>query len=84
MPERALIEKYEMTLGDFTLKFTMVMDGSAVMAKVANASVSRDLHIPDATWMIFQAHQINNSVKAAMASYYQTDVPQVVVQDFGR
>ncbi len=52
------------------------------MPRVANASVSRYLYVPDETCMSCLAHQVNNSMKALNASYCQTDVLQVVVQDF--
>ena len=45
----ALLEKYEYGLDVFMRGFTIVTDGAAVMARVANASVSRDIHRPDET-----------------------------------
>ena len=52
----ALLEKYEIGLDHFMKYFTMVTDSAAVMARVANASVSHDKHEPDETWMGCHAH----------------------------
>ena len=41
-----LREKYEIDLDDFMKEFTMVTDGAEVMARVANASKSRELYNP--------------------------------------
>ncbi len=47
----ALLDKYELSMDHFFRGFTIVTDGAAVMAKVANASVSRGIHTSDETWM---------------------------------
>ena len=43
----ALMEKYELSMDHFFCDFTIVTDGAAVMARVANVSVSREIHAPD-------------------------------------
>ena len=78
----ALLEKYEYSLDVFMRGFTMVTDGAAVMARVANASVSRDIHTPDETWMRCLAHLLNNTMKTVLLSHCKCNTLQVVAQDF--
>ncbi len=59
----ALVQKFETSLDQFMHRFTMVTDGAAVMAQVANASVSRDNYVPDGSWMSCMAHCLNNAIK---------------------
>ncbi len=67
----ALLDKYETTLHKFMRGFAMVTDGAAVMARVANASISRDIHAPDKTWMNFVEHLFNNLIRFVISSYCQ-------------
>ena len=64
--EDALRDKYGIELCHFMENFTMVSDGAAVMARVGNASVITDLHVPDETWVRCMAHLLNNAMKKAM------------------
>ena len=66
----------------FFLGFTIVTDGAAVMAKVANASVSRGIHAPDDTCMNCLAHSLNNIMKSALSSHCHSPNLDVVAQDF--
>ena len=50
-PNEAPLQNYEMSLYQFVLLNTMVTDDATVMARVANASVSRVIHIPDKIWL---------------------------------
>ena len=68
----ALLDKYETTLDTFMRDFAMVTDGAAVMARVANASVSRDINAPDETWMNCVAHFFNNRMRSVVSSYPQS------------
>ena len=47
----------------FARAFTMVEGGAAVMARVANALVSKEIHNPDETWMSCLADALNNVMK---------------------
>ncbi len=61
---------------------TVVIDGAAVMARVANVSVSRDIHVPDERWMKCIGHNRNNVMKSSMASYKDSLILQAVFQYF--
>ena len=63
-------------------EFTMVTDGTAAMGRVANASISRELHNPDETWMRCIAHVLNNAIKSVMTLCSKDDVLLTVLQDF--
>ena len=63
----ALLQNYNTLLDSFLKRFTTVTDEAAVMARVANASVSRKIHAPDENWMRCMAHVLNTSVKAVMS-----------------
>ena len=52
----------------FSRGFTIVTDGTAVMARVANALVWREIHAPSETWMNWMAHALNNVIKSVLAS----------------
>ncbi len=78
----ALISEYEMPLESLMKDFSMVMDGAAVMARVANSSVSREIQETDETWMSCLAHFLNNTMKSVLANTKGSSVLQVVVQDF--
>ena len=78
----ALVPKYGTTMDFFTKWFTMVTDSAAVMAKVAGASVSRDLHCPDETWMSCLAHMLNNTMKFVIANRWTNEVLGIVLPDF--
>ncbi len=62
--------------------FTMVTDGAAVMARVANASVSREIQEPDETWMSCMADTLNSTMRTVLATQCETSTLQVVVNDF--
>ncbi len=78
----ALVQKHETRLDQFMHGFSMVTDGAAVMAWVANASVSHDIHVPDESWMSCMAHCSNNAMKSVIATYCEGTILQIVVQDF--
>ena len=78
----ALVHKYGTTMDFFTKGFTMVTDSAAIITKVAGASVSRDLHCPDETWMGCLAHMLNNTMKFVIANRCTNDVLGIVLQDF--
>ena len=42
----ALSEKYEIALDDFMSDFTMAIDGATGMARLANASINREIYAP--------------------------------------
>ncbi len=48
------------------------------MARVENASVSREIHTPDETWMSCFVHILNNTMKTVLTSRCQSSVLQVV------
>ncbi len=73
-PGNALIAKYEISLESLTKDFIMVMGSAAVMVRVANASVSREIHKPDETWMSCAAHFLNNNMKAVLANTEELSV----------
>ena len=47
----ALVNKSSTTFDFFARGFTIVTDVEAVMAKIAGASVSKEIHVPDEAWM---------------------------------
>ncbi len=68
---------------DYILRgFTMVTDEAAVMARIAYASVSREIHQPDETWMSGMTRALNNTMKTVLATQCETPTLQVVVNDF--
>ena len=60
----------------------MVTDVAAVMARVANASVSREIHAPDETWMRCIAHFLYDSMKTVMSQCKVIVTLSVVAEDF--
>lgn len=54
-------------LDNFMKEFTMVTDCAAVMAQVANASVSRELDKTYETWIRCIVHLPKNPMKSVMA-----------------
>ena len=62
--------------------FKIVTNGAAGMARVANGSVSREIHKPDKARMGFLAHFINNNMKAAVSNTNKSSGLQVGMQDF--
>ena len=73
--------KYNIVMEELMRDFTMITDGAAVMEKFANASVSRDLHDPDETWMRFIAHLLNNTMKSVLSKCCSDNL-HVVAPDF--
>ena len=80
--EDALSNKHGIELCHFMEDFTMVTDGLAVMARVVDASVIPDLHIPDETWLCCMVLLLNNGMKKVVIYSSQSDVLLVVVHDF--
>ena len=66
--EVALLQKYQISLKTFFKNFAMVTDSAALVAKIAHASESLELHTPDETWMSCLAHFLNNAINSAIAS----------------
>lgn len=62
--------------------FTIVTDRAASMARVANASVSRYIHVPDEAWMRCMAYFFNDTMKSVIASYSCSATFLVVAEDF--
>ena len=60
----------------------MGVDGAPVMARVANASVSKEIHNPDETWMSCLAHALNNVIKNLLYSHCNGTILEVILQDF--
>ena len=77
----ALLEKYEIGLDYFLKFFTMSTDRVAVMARVANASVSLELHDPDKTWMDCLARFLNDVMKHAISKCRNNAVLTTVAND---
>ena len=65
-----LLEKYEMSLEKFMQGFTMVADRAAVMARIANDSVSKDIHKPDETLMSCIAHALSNAMESVLSTNF--------------
>ena len=57
-------------------------DGAAVMARVANASLSREIHAPDENWMSCMAHGLNNAMKLVMSTLCNGPILEVFALDF--
>ena len=77
----ALTLKYEVSMVYFLRGFTVVTAGASIMAWVANASVSREIHAPSETWLNCVAHALNNVTKSVLASYCNSKILEVVVRD---
>ena len=52
------------------------------MAKVAGASLLREIHVPDETWMSCMVHCLNNLMKNVITNHCRTEILQVVLHDF--
>ena len=76
----SLLQKYNTLLDTFLKIFAMVTDGAAVMARVANASVSREVHAPDENWMKCMAQFLNNSMKTVTAQCKKIAALSVVAE----
>ena len=68
--------------GPFSRDFTILSDFAAVMARVANASVSREIHAPDKTRMSCITHGLNNIMKSVMYINCNGATLEVEAQDF--
>ena len=77
-----LQQKFNTLLNTFLKRFTIVTDGAAVMARVANASVSREIQASDENCMRCMAHFLNNSMKTVMSQCKKVATPSVVAEDF--
>ena len=73
--------KSETSLGHFMEGFSMATDGAAVMKRVAKASISRDMHSPEETWLNCLAHNLNNVMKSLLATYCRSTILETVVED---
>lgn len=71
-----------MPMVHFIRVLTMVADGSAVSARIANASVLSEIHVPDENWMSCMVHILNNTMKTVLPTFFKSFILQVVVQDF--
>lgn len=69
-------------VGRFHGKLTMLTDGTTVMARVANASVSTELHKPDETWMRCTVHMMNNAMKHVMSRNHNSAGIATIIKDF--
>ena len=78
----ALVNKYSTTFDFFIRGFTIVTDWAAVMEKVAGASVSREIRVPDETWMSCIVHFLNNMMINVITNHCRTETLQVVLLDF--
>ncbi len=77
----ALLDKYELSMDHFFRGFTIVTDGAAVMAKVANASVSWGIHPSYETWMSCMAHSLNDVMKSVLSCHCHGPNLEVATQD---
>lgn len=68
MISEELQRRYFMTLDDFQKSFTMVTDCAAVMARVANSSVSENVSPMSQKWLGCIVHQINTALKSCINS----------------
>ena len=59
----------------------MITDSAAVMARVANASVSLEIHDPDERWMGCLAQFLNNVMKLAISICRSDAVLTTVAKD---
>ena len=64
----------------FSRGFTIVADGAAVMVRVVNSSVSREIHAPSETWLNWMAHALNNIIKPVLVSYSNSTILEVVAR----
>ncbi len=78
----AMIAKCEMSMDSLMKDFTMIKDGAAFMARVANTSVYREIHELVETWMSCLAHFLNYSMEAVLARTNKSSVLQVDLEDF--
>ena len=78
----ALMDKYDLSLGRFFRDFTSVTDDAAVMARIAFASVSREIHELDEKWLSCIAHGLNNAIKSVMSTNSNGLILEEVAQDF--
>ncbi len=74
--------QYEMFMNSLMKDCTMITDGAAFMARVASASVSREIREPAETWMSCLACFLHNTMKAVLANTNKSSVLQVDLQDF--
>lgn len=72
------MHKYEISMDRFTRGFTIVTDGDAVMASVANTSVSHEIHNPEETWLRCTAHAFNNVMKNILSSHRNGTVLEAI------
>ena len=80
--EYSLLEKYQTSLRKFLKIFTMVTDSAAVMAKVAHAYVSSDIHTPDESWLGCLVRYLDNIMKHCIALCTRDSILQNIASDF--
>ncbi len=78
----ALLDKYELSMDHFFPGFTIFTDGAAVMANVANASVSRGIHTLYETWMSCLDYYLNRILKSVLSSHCHSPSIEVVAKYF--
>ena len=78
----ALKGKYELSLDRFFRDFTIMTYGAAVMARVVNAFVSREIHASDENWMSCMAYRLNHAMKSVMSTHCSGTILEEVAQDF--
>ena len=74
--------KYEVNFNPIQKTFTVVTDGAAVMARMANTAASRRVAPRDQTWIRCHAHVLQNCMKVAVGKCKQNDILKRVSEDF--
>ncbi len=68
--------------GPFAENITIVTDSGTFMSKVANGSVSAEIHSPDETWMGCMSHFLNNVMKHSISTCNRDSTLQIDSADF--
>ena len=79
---KASVNKYSTTFDFFTRGYTIVADGAAITARVEGASVSREIHLPDETWMSCIVYFLNNMMKTVITNDCRTKILQALLFEF--
>ena len=66
--------KYEVDFNSIQKTFTVVTDGAAVMARMANTSMSRRVSPWDQTWIRCHAHVLQKCMNVAVGKCKQNDI----------
>lgn len=78
----AITPKYEFSMEHFSRSFTTLPDGTTVIERAANVSISKKIHAPSETWLKCMTHALKNVIKYVLVSYCNSKILEAVKRVF--